>query len=453
MQKNRTHGTGSVREVNGRLYAQISVGGNGKVERAIGPATMGKREQEARIRAKTAELEAKRPIDDHSVTIADAAAAHLADRKRAGKKQNTLDNYERDARVHYIPFFAGKPIKRITEQDLDRYIDAKLAAGLTPKTVCNHLKHLNAIYRLAIRKRWATFNPVELIERPADARESKEIRFLTVEQLQKLLRVAAENIDRQRHTIRSLERGAKIRELREKGLEWATIGLAMDCCAATAIYLSRATGENVEHDPLAATDRVIWLVAAQTGLRQGELLSLRWRDIDWVAPAIRAHRNTSPEGTPKSDGSFRVVPMAIEAARELEHHFQASAFQADDQLVFGHPSTGERLDRTGVTIRFQRSLERARLPRITFHELRHTFGTINAANPKVSIRTLQAWLGHADIKTTQIYTHYSPRAHEAALIDESFAGLDLNSAIPSADFRQTQTISNQENPANTREAE
>ena len=58
--------------------------------------------------------------------------------------------------------------------------------------------------------------------------------------------------------------------------------------------------------------------------------------------------------------------------------------------------------------------------RITFHELRHTFATQMAAKG-VPLRKLQEWLGHADIKTTQIYTHYAPDEHEVAMVNDGFS--------------------------------
>ena len=60
-----------------------------------------------------------------------------------------------------------------------------------------------------------------------------------------------------------------------------------------------------------------------------------------------------------------------------------------------------------VTRRFQQACEDAGVTVITFHELRHTFAT-QTAGQGVPLRKLQDWLGHADIKTTQIYTHYAP---------------------------------------------
>jgi integrase len=56
---------------------------------------------------------------------------------------------------------------------------------------------------------------------------------------------------------------------------------------------------------------------------------------------------------------------------------------------------------------------------VRFHDLRHTFGTRMAAT-RVPMRTLQEWMGHRDIKTTQIYADYAPSAHERELADRAF---------------------------------
>lgn len=143
-------------------------------------------------------------------------------------------------------------------------------------------------------------------------------------------------------------------------------------------------------DDLARVDRVLYLIAAMTGLRQGELLALRRMDIDWVAQRIRVRRNyvRGRFGTPKSKRSSRSVPLADEVAGELDVLFKASAYQADEDLVFGHPHTGRPLDRSQVLKRFKRTLKRAGVRPIRFHDLRHTFGTRMAA-AGVPMRTLQ----------------------------------------------------------------
>jgi integrase len=74
-----------------------------------------------------------------------------------------------------------------------------------------------------------------------------------------------------------------------------------------------------------------------------------------------------------------------------------------------------------VLKRVKAALTRANVREVTFHELRHTFGTRMAA-AGVPLRTIQEWMGHEDAKTTAIYSHYQPATHEAALVDRAFSG-------------------------------
>jgi integrase len=113
------------------------------------------------------------------------------------------------------------------------------------------------------------------------------------------------------------------------------------------------------------------------------------------------------------------VPLAQRVYDELRLWRWGSLYDHDDDLVFAHPETGAPLDRAKLVRRFKQALERASVRRITFHELRHTFGTRMAA-AGVPMRTIQHWMGHADGKTTQIYAHYQPSGLEADLVDQAF---------------------------------
>jgi integrase len=147
------------------------------------------------------------------------------------------------------------------------------------------------------------------------------------------------------HTPATLARAAQARTLRDiEHLEWQQVGERLGCTAATAIYLYRATPEAVLEDDIARVDRALYLTAAMTGLRQDELLGLRWRDVDWAAQKIRVVRPyvRGKFRTPKSWTSSRAVPMADRVGQQLELLFQASADQAEDDLVFGHPHTVTR---------------------------------------------------------------------------------------------------------------
>jgi len=201
---------------------------------------------------------------------------------------------------------------------------------------------------------WAAANPVALVERPRAHRSvHRRIRFLQPEELEAVLRA-------------------------------------------------------VPADALGAIERPLYLAAAMTGLRQGELLVLRWSDVDRTASRVRVAESYTRGAfdSPKSHRG-RSVPMADRLAGELERHFQRSYWRGDQDLVFAHPATGHVLDASNLRKRFRSALAPAGAPDLTFHVLRHTFGTQMAA-AGAPLRAIQEWLGHADASTTEMYAHYAP---------------------------------------------
>jgi integrase len=189
----------------------------------------------------------------------------------------------------------------------------------------------------------------------------------------------------------------------------------------------------VPDDVLGSIESTLYLTAAMTGLRQSELIALRWRDVDWSAGKIRVRRGyvRGEFGTTKSRRGFRAVPLADRVAGELERHFQRSAYQADGDLVFGHPQIGKPLDRSKILKRFKAAEARAGVRIVTYHDLRHTFGTQMAA-AGTPMRTLQEWMGHSDFKTTLIYADYAPDdRRERDLIARAFEdqGSNLGSKL------------------------
>ena len=165
-------------------------------------------------------------------------------------------------------------------------------------------------------------------------------------------------------------------------------------------------------------DGAIFLTAAFTGLRMGELLALRWRDVDFAGNAIRVRASyyAGHLTTPKS-GKVRAVPMAPDVASALAQLSRREHWVGDDDLVFIGAS-GSYLDGSALRRRYKVALDRAGLRRLRFHDLRHTFGTRMIA--KADIRRVQEWMGHADIQTTMRYLHYAPRSEDAALVAEAF---------------------------------
>lgn len=112
--------------------------------------------------------------------------------------------------------------------------------------------------------------------------------------------------------------------------------------------------------------------------------------------------------------------MADRLAAELDRLHQALGEPGPDDLVFADPATGEPLDKARNLRRLRKALNAAKVDEgHSVHSLRHTFGTSMAA-AGVPLRTLQEWMGHRDLKTTQRYADYAPSPHEHALIESAF---------------------------------
>jgi integrase len=185
-------------------------------------------------------------------------------------------------------------------------------------------------------------------------------------------------------------------------------------------------------------DAALFLTAAFTGLRMGELLALRWRDVDFAGSVVRVRASYAMGAltTPKS-GKVRAVPLAPDVASVLAQLSRRELFVADDDLVFAG-ETGSYLDGSSLRRRYKAALSAAGLRPLRFHDLRHTFGTRMIA--KADIRRVQEWMGHADIQTTMRYLHYAPREEDARLVAEAFAletggSPSATSAQPTGDAR------------------
>ncbi len=166
-------------------------------------------------------------------------------------------------------------------------------------------------------------------------------------------------------------------------------------------------------------DGAMYLTAAFTGLRRGELIALRWRDVDFSGSVIRVRGSYAGAALtlPKS-GKVRSVPKASAVAHALARVARRGEFTGYDDLVFPGQAGGY-LDGSALRRRYAGALRRAGLRPLRFHDLRHTFGTRVIA--KADIRRVQEWMGHADVQTTMRYLHYAPRAEDARLVEAAFA--------------------------------
>ena len=255
----RPRGTGHVFQKGNTWYGEFYLRGR-KVKRSLGPIRqpgtrigLTRTMAEKKLREQMTETaKAPPPVLDGRWTIADVGARRIASLARKGRQPDTtLSNYEADIRLHFAPFFADTPIDRIAVEDIEEFLDDCLDAELRAErgqrrlaisTVAKLYTHLSGIFEFAIRKHWCHTNPCKEVDKPASAtvEDDPEIRFLTMEELEAVLLVAA--IGACKHTPKTLERAAIARELRDVAkLQWKEVGARLGCSAATAMYLYRAT--------------------------------------------------------------------------------------------------------------------------------------------------------------------------------------------------------------------
>jgi integrase len=285
--------------------------------------------------------------------------------------------YRQLLRVHALPTLGKVQLAKIAPQQLERLYAARLAAGAAPRTV----HHVHAVIHNALEQaaKWGLVarNVASLVSPPAvDA-----------------------------HEMTTLDE----REL--------------------ARFLEAAIGERFE---------ALFITAVTTGMRQGELLALRWRDVDLERGQVAVTRSlqwtkqgplfTAPK-TQKSRRNVELTKSAIAAlrrhrTRQIEQRLAVGDAWQDLDLVFPN-EIGKPMDASNLSERdLRRVLERAALRRIRFHDLRHTAATIllgRGVHPKL----VSEMLGHADVRITlDLYSHVTPTMHReaAAVFDKVLEG-------------------------------
>jgi integrase len=361
----RSYGTGSLFVKAGNWHGRWRVGDRRR-QRKLGPVrTPGSRDGLTKAQA---ERELRRRVDAEGaapaggrVTVAEAGERLIDHLEAYGLKPTTLTTYRSLLDTHIKRHLGDVDLDRVGPVDVEGMVAAMRRGAAGAKLINNVMRLLGQVCEHGIERGWCGPNPVRKVRRPR-VEQSEEVRYLNQPEVEALLRAAASD-----------------------------------------------------------TDRALFLTATMTGLRQGELLGLQWRDVDWAAGKVRVRRAyvRGHWTTPKSRRSSRAVPMGDRLAGELDRHYQRSAYRADDDLVFCHPELGTVLDHSGLVRRFKKALRNAGVREVRFNDLRHTFGTRMAA-AGVPMRTLQEWMGHRDFKTTLIYADYAPSGREAELVERAF---------------------------------
>ncbi|MCW2997415.1 MAG: site-specific integrase [Conexibacter sp.] len=398
----RGYGTGQVYEKHGSWYGRWRDEDGQRFNRRVGPVRDPKteigltRKEAEKHFWKIRQAEEDNPTNPAAGrhTVDEACEAHRRKLAYVGVSKSYMRGCERKQRLHIGPVLGNRALQRVTRRDVERLGESLIAKGLSPKTVRNILNYFNAVYEHAIDLEWTMKNPVRRAARPRTrpGDTNPDIQFLTVEELEAVIRTIPDEV--------------VIREPKS----WRT-GRA-------------GVSPPPPADVTGPVHRILIRTAGMTGLRRSELIGLRWRDVDWTAQRIRVRRaivRGEGVGTGKSDLSTkRSVPMADQLVRELDAWSKRSIFTHQDDLVFAHPTIGVPLDGVKVTRRFQQGCRDAGVRVIRFHDLRHTFATRLAASGQ-PMRSIQEFLGHSDSKTTQVYAHYAPSAHEVAMVNAAFA--------------------------------
>jgi integrase len=314
------------------------------------------------------------------ITLAQHAADWLA--KKDGRVgEQTLLNYASVLNVHVLPSLGQIEIRRVRRKTLDDFVTdwaqggpmftdrVRLAQdreraraldqrrpprpirlGRSAKTISNAIVVLSAMFKDAVAWERLAVSPAAALERPRDDRAPEE----------------------------------RMRPLDAAGL----------------------------HALVAAADgqlaRALLLTAAMTGMRRGELLGLRWRDVDYTNRRVWVRRSIGLGGvvkTPKTRKSIRAISLPRPVADELEALWKSSRFRAADDYVFAS-ATGTPLDgRNMVREHFEPALRRAHLPRLRFHDLRHSYASVLIAQGKHP-KVISEQLGHASVTITMDrYSH------------------------------------------------
>src|SRR5918995_991630 len=184
--KRRAKGAGMVYLKHGCYYGRWYTAGGGRANRKLGSARkpgtsqgLTRAQAEKRLREAMSAVAVTTDPDRTLATLGDALLAALETRGRARSHIETVESH---LRVHIRPFFGHRPVDRIGEEHVIRFLAHLRRSGLAAKTVRNVASTLHSGFELAIRRRWIVENPCRLVELPA-ARARAQIRHLAQEEV------------------------------------------------------------------------------------------------------------------------------------------------------------------------------------------------------------------------------------------------------------------------------
>jgi integrase len=372
----RGNGEGSItRRKDGLYMARYTVQTpTGKKRKAL----YGKTRQEVaeKLTRAMADRDGGLVFDADNMKVGEYLERWLVDSVLDTVRPTTYERYEQIVRIHIRPALGAMKLKNLAPVHVRGLYREKLQTGLSARTVQYIHVTLHKALKQAVQDGLIPRNTTEAVKPPQVRRE--EIRPLSAEQVK--------------------------------------------------VLLETACGDRLE---------ALFVLAIHTGLRQGELLGLKWEDVDLEDGTLRVRRTlaTAKGGpvlmAPKTKSSRRSVKLTQGAMDALRSHLKGQLQEIDragplwqeNGLVFAS-EIGEFLDRRYLTSRrFKALLKRAQLPEIRFHDLRHTCATLllsSNVNPKI----VSEMLGHATIAITlDTYSHVLPnmRDQAAAAMEEALS--------------------------------
>lgn len=300
-------------------------------------------------------------FDDENVTVGEYLDTWLKGSVRGSVRQSTLDRYESAIQLHIEPALGRLRLKKLTPAHLAGFYQDRLDAGLAPATVNKLHAILHKAFDQAVKWNMVPRNVTNAVKAPRP--RPKEMSALSADETRRLLEAA---------------RGDKLEAL--------------------------------------------YVLAVTTGMRQGELLALKWQDVDLENATISVRRTLTKSGgrlllgepkTKKSRRTIHVTETVVRAlrehlARQMEHMQRLGDLYQDEGLVFAS-EVGSPINPTNLRKRsFASLLKRAKLAEIRFHDLRHTCATLLLTS-NVHPKYVQELLGHATIAITlDTYSHVLP---------------------------------------------
>ena len=371
MPKRRANGEGNIRKrKDGRWEGRYTVGRDPETGKSIIKNVLGKTQTEVKEKLKKA-IEENVGIDygrANTYTVGTWLEVWMENYARVKLRPSTFKTSQGFLKNHIKPQIGSIPLADLTSLDLQRFYKHRLDGGrvdrveakkkpkgLAPKTVRNIHQMIGSAYNLAIEQKLVTRNPTQGCALPKV--EHKEMKTLTADQL-----------------------SAFFQEARDSGV--------------FALYYIDLT----------------------TGLRRGELLGLKWSDIDLEKGDLRVQRQIGRidgkiiEMPLKTKNAYRTLPLSADAIDVL---MQQRRKTGNSEWVFPSP-TGGPISPDSVLHMLHRVLKRAGLPKVRFHDLRHTFATLALQNG-VDIKTVSGMLGHFSAGfTLDTYAHVTTSAKREA---------------------------------------